>query len=287
MNELRAIFQSTSSTTAPYNPRANGLTERMNQTLGRMLCSYCYKNQDQWDNYLQFVVYCYNTVVQTSVKKTPFELLFARKPRFPIDEMVQANPPSRYLGDFDNYTNDVKNQMRNAWQAARENIATAQAQQMRFHKAKDLEVKPGDLVLVRYKQFPGNQSRKLARKFHGPYLVHSVEYPNAIVSVNKRLLKINAGNLKVFHPRSNQKISNASQFGLESEDESDSDPLPAVSPAQTVPLASRASQGSVVTRGSGTGLRSGSRVPVAPTRGHKDLSAPPGANRPFLRRREK
>lgn len=65
--------------TASYNPRCNGLTERMNQTLINMLRKYCATNPTTWHYWLPFVMMCYRTRVHSVTKHTPFKLMFGRE----------------------------------------------------------------------------------------------------------------------------------------------------------------------------------------------------------------
>jgi hypothetical protein len=66
-------------TTSPYNPRANGQTERTNQTLIRILVKHCDENPENWPESLQVTLLAYNTSIHSSTQKTPFELMFGRR----------------------------------------------------------------------------------------------------------------------------------------------------------------------------------------------------------------
>ena len=43
----------------PYHPQANGLVEKFNGTLMRMIRAYVAENPNDWDNKLQPVLYAY------------------------------------------------------------------------------------------------------------------------------------------------------------------------------------------------------------------------------------
>jgi len=64
--------------------QANGLVERLNQTLQNMV-KYIEQRKEQWEDYLDTCVFSYNTSKQDSTKHSPFELMFAQKPVLPID----------------------------------------------------------------------------------------------------------------------------------------------------------------------------------------------------------
>jgi transposase InsO family protein len=65
-----------------YHPQTNGLVERFNQTIQRALVKLVRKEQDDWDMYIDGVLFAYRTSTQKSTKATPFELMFLRKYTF-------------------------------------------------------------------------------------------------------------------------------------------------------------------------------------------------------------
>ena len=77
-------FGVTKSRTTAYHPAGDGLVERFNRSLLQMLCAYV--DQNDWEQYLPFVLYAYRTAVHTSTGVSPFELMFGRcahKPPIP------------------------------------------------------------------------------------------------------------------------------------------------------------------------------------------------------------
>ncbi|RWS21691.1 integrase core domain protein-like protein, partial [Leptotrombidium deliense] len=53
-----------------------------------------------WDKILPFITYAYNTTKQESAKYTPFELVYARQARLPIDSL---NPVTTGFSDPESY----------------------------------------------------------------------------------------------------------------------------------------------------------------------------------------
>lgn len=79
-----------------YHPQTNGLDERLNQTLQRSLLKMVEENQNEWEKYLDPVLFAYRTSKQASTKYSPFFLLYGREPRLPIDTIVGENVVSSY-----------------------------------------------------------------------------------------------------------------------------------------------------------------------------------------------
>ena len=71
--------------TTPYHPQGDGITERFNGTIQTMLASCVNKNQTNWDMLLPALAFAYNTSTHSTTKFTPFELVYGRKPKVPLD----------------------------------------------------------------------------------------------------------------------------------------------------------------------------------------------------------
>lgn len=93
-------------TTSPYRPQSNGQTERFNRTLAASLSTYVDRNQKDWPDYLQAVTFAYNITEHSVTRVSPFELVFGRKPRIPLDNIMERcefiNPHRPIDGSFSN-----------------------------------------------------------------------------------------------------------------------------------------------------------------------------------------
>ncbi|CAF0886715.1 unnamed protein product [Brachionus calyciflorus] len=71
--------------TTPHHPQCDGQTERFNRTLISMLRTFINENQDDWDILLNKLAFAYRTAVHRATGYTPFEMVYGRQPKLPID----------------------------------------------------------------------------------------------------------------------------------------------------------------------------------------------------------
>ena len=80
--------------TSPYHPQANGLMERLNQTLKQQILGYIDPMHSTWDRILPFVTHAYNTAVQASTRISSVQSLYGRDSHLPPDVVVpQSTTP--------------------------------------------------------------------------------------------------------------------------------------------------------------------------------------------------
>ena len=137
--------------TSPYHPQTDGLVERFNGTLKAMLRKLTSKNQKDWDELLPYLLFAYREVPQESTGFAPFELLYGRRVRGPLDVLKEV-----WTGEEIENTSVAAHvvQMRERLQEmsdiARSNLAEAQKKQKRHYeeKARPQALEVGDKVLV-------------------------------------------------------------------------------------------------------------------------------------------
>ncbi|CAF4540206.1 unnamed protein product [Rotaria magnacalcarata] len=131
----------------PYHPQTNGVVERFNATFVAQISKLQNTQHNNWDEYLQAVVFAYNTGVHKSTKFSPYELLYGCAARPPIHSRSQH---FTFLKPND-YFEQLKKTLRIFHQASRENILLQQqANQEYYNKNRlDPQLKLGDKVLRR------------------------------------------------------------------------------------------------------------------------------------------
>lgn len=74
--------------TTPYHPQADGMTERLNGTLIRLIAKYVQFNQLDWDVFLPHALFVYRSSVHRATGVSPFQAITGLTPRNTLDASV-------------------------------------------------------------------------------------------------------------------------------------------------------------------------------------------------------
>nr|XP_006819437.1 PREDICTED: uncharacterized protein K02A2.6-like [Saccoglossus kowalevskii] len=85
MAEVTRLLSIRRLTTTPYHPQCNGLTDKFNGTLKRMLVRMCEEQPSDWDRFINPLLFAYREATQASLGISPFELLHDRTVRGPME----------------------------------------------------------------------------------------------------------------------------------------------------------------------------------------------------------
>ena len=126
-----------------YHPQTDGQTERANRTLQAVLRAYAESRHD-WDEWLPFVAAAYNSTVQESTGRTPFEMNFpdARS----IDPLQWAVSESHKQRGFDKRGVSAEaertlDELKAIWDEVRATLVLEQARQKKYADRKRRQVK--------------------------------------------------------------------------------------------------------------------------------------------------
>ena len=120
--------------TTPYHPQTDGLVERFNSTLKAMLKKLTSRNQKDWDELLPYLLFAYREVPQESTGFAPFELLYGRRVRGPLDVLKEV-----WTGEeVENvsvaaHVMQMRERLQEMSSIARESLVRAQKKQKRYY----------------------------------------------------------------------------------------------------------------------------------------------------------
>jgi transposase InsO family protein len=125
-----------------YHPQTDGQTERVNQILEDMLRACVLHYGKNWDKCLSLAEFSYNNSYQSSLKMAPFEALYGRRCRTPLN-----CSQTREREIFGHDLLEAKEKVR----VNKKNLEAAQARQKSYHgkRRKPLQFDVGDHVYLK------------------------------------------------------------------------------------------------------------------------------------------
>jgi hypothetical protein len=214
-------------TTTAWHPQGNGQTEAFNKPLARMLAAYANENHRDWDKYLPFIQFAYNTSVHETTKFSPFYLIYGREPRFPI-ELANGGADYAGVGGTASLAEEIENRFRVAFELAKHNQDLANFKMVvRGDKQKHRpEYKVGQkvwLYIIPRTNKKKGIHKKLKYPWQGPYLVTKQVSPN-IVELKlasgghvKQVVHVNR--IKAFFEQGKEQLRPSEEPTLDEEDE--------------------------------------------------------------------
>lgn len=150
IKELCNIAGIIKTRTTPYHPRGNPV-ERFNRTLLNMLGTLEPKQKVTWKEYVKPLVHAYNCTKNEVTGFAPYELMFGRSPRLPVDlafGLPVRGPQSTFHSQ---YVENLRSRLEESFKIASKNAAkSAEKNKQRFdQRVTPSKLEEGDRVLVR------------------------------------------------------------------------------------------------------------------------------------------
>jgi hypothetical protein len=152
-----------------YHPQTLGQTERLNQILEDMLRSCVLSSKGSWAPWLPLAEFSYNNSYQRNIKMAPFEALYERRCRTPLN-WVEAREQKFY-------GNDLIAEAKEKVQVICQNMETEQYRQKSYadQRRRPLPFQVRDFVYVKVSPMKDVQrfgvKKKLAPRYVGPYQI--------------------------------------------------------------------------------------------------------------------
>lgn len=150
IKELCQIAGIQKTRTTPYHPRGNPV-ERFNRTLLSMLGTLAQKQKSKWKEYVRPLVHAYNCTRNDVTGYTPYELMFGRSPRLPVDLAFGLPLQKNQTTSHSQYVENLRSRLEESFQIASKNATkSGERNKARFDKrVTPSSLEEGDRVLVR------------------------------------------------------------------------------------------------------------------------------------------
>lgn len=167
-----------------YHPQTIGALERNHRCLNEYLRIFTNDAHNNWDDWMSFYAFAYNTTPNIEHNYTPFELVFGK----PLNkfEIIKNNLEIDPLYNHDSYIKELKYRMQIAHKKVYDMIIKSKNKRTicTNDNITPTQIKVGDGVFLK------NENRsKLDPTFSGPYTIENFNESNACIinSSNNRL----------------------------------------------------------------------------------------------------
>jgi hypothetical protein len=183
--------------TTAFHPESQWSIERSHRVLAEYLRHYVKEDQTNWDEWVPFATYVYNTTLHSGTGFTPFELLFGLPCTLP--SALKKPPELQY--NYDDYISELKSRLQTEHQQAHRNLIASKGKSKEHcdKKVREMNWQVGDKVLLFDGTVCRGRSRKLSAQWRGPYILTEIDKVNATITRSRKVTKVHVNRLKPFH----------------------------------------------------------------------------------------
>lgn len=189
LEELCKLLKIEKLTSTAHHHQTLGTIERSHRTFNEYVRSYISIDRTDWDEWLKYFTYCFNTTPSTVHDYCPYELVFAKIPNtFAQFKAIDKVTP---LYNIDNYAKEIKFRLEVAHNRARQLLDKHKLRQKLAYDKNTLDYKfnIGDLVLLK-----NEAGHKLDTAYKGPFKIK-----NLLVRDNVNIIDIKTSKEQIVH----------------------------------------------------------------------------------------
>ena len=170
--EMCKVLHIKKTRTTPYHPQSDGMVERFNKTLVRMLKSYINNHQSDWDEHLPFLTMAYRSAELETTGFSPNYLMLGREVSTPLDIMYEMPSSIRSIPE-NQWAWALKEKLEEAYSYVRNHVPGAMFRQKSLHdlKLSWQKFNKDDEVYVYFPRYLPGQSPKLTNRWKGPFKI--------------------------------------------------------------------------------------------------------------------
>ncbi|MCG8112562.1 MAG: DDE-type integrase/transposase/recombinase [Candidatus Thiodiazotropha taylori] len=221
--EVCALLDIKKTRTTPYHPQSDGMVERFNRTLERLLSAFVNAEHSDWDERLPYVLMAYRSSVNETTGYTPNMMMLGREVTVPLDiQFANALDTKAIHSEF---VQNLQETMEQAHEFAREHIGTEMGRQKRNHDSKLSWEKfsVGDEVYVYFPRGQPGRSPKFRSDWYGPFVVTSKLSDITYMVKNKATGSKHVVHVDRMKRRYSREVENEVQSDDESIDDAETD----------------------------------------------------------------
>ena len=155
--------------TTSYHSMCNGMTEKANSSIKKILLHLCRNDILTWDKQLPFATLAMNTAFQSSIEEIPFFLHRGRDATVPFNKLINDDSRVRYTED--DYSVEMSARMTRAFKQVKEMSQKAHENSAKYYNRKvrneNNQIRVGSLVLLKKRNEKAGKLECLAYPIRG------------------------------------------------------------------------------------------------------------------------
>ena len=213
MKEVYRLMSISPVFSSPYHAQSNGVVERFHGTMKPILRKLTEKQPKSWHTLLPILLYACRDVPNVSTGFTPFELLFGRRPRGPLDliaEQWTEKKEEPQTTTFQ-YIHELKEFFQEAAEIVESNIDEAAKNNKKYRDrgSKPRKFEKNDEVLL----LVPDSNNKLLMTWKGPFKVLECKNNDYEIEVNGKKKLYHANLLKKYYRRQLEELGSTAYDG--------------------------------------------------------------------------
>lgn len=190
LKELNKILSIDHKFSSPYHPQTNGSLEKTHLSLKDFLKCYVNEDKNDWDKFLNFAAFSYNSHIQKSTQNTPYELVFGQLPRIPN----KFRKPSQNK-TYTDLSKEIMSKLQTLRRTAHENQKHAKASYKKNYDKTHKSPNPfqSNQYVLLYNMLAKKNFKKLDHDYKGPYKIIAVHENNTAT------LEITKNKFRTYH----------------------------------------------------------------------------------------
>lgn len=177
-----------------YHHESIGALENTHKLLAAYLRSYLLPNHFDWDKWLPYYVFSYNTSVHCSTGYTPFELVYGKQCKLPSNITNEIDP----VYNYEDYATEMKNKLQIAHKDAKDALLkNKQKRKINYDASYNTEEKvyeKGGFIMLKKEN-----RKKLDPIYEGPYEIINDVGVNIEIKKNNKCKLVHKNRVKPYY----------------------------------------------------------------------------------------
>ena len=189
--EIAKLLSITHKTSVPYHHETIGSVERNHRVLNEFFRTCTEKGIIDWENWLPYYVFSFNTCPSSVHNFTPYELVYGKLPTLPYLENVRNTP----VYNLDNFAREMQQKLAHTQKMAHDKLVEFKQKQNDAINATltPCNFKVGDTVKLKI-----DTTSKWQKPYSGPYRIVHTDGVNSVILKDNRQYKTHNNRLRLF-----------------------------------------------------------------------------------------